>query len=688
MRFLCSVLALVGMIGAAFAQSVAPISNATSIANGSTTARTFSDRFAQQINVKDYGAICNWNGTTGHDDSGAFSAAIAEINTLASSGTNVVLYVPAGSCYVNAAITQFAEHVPGAVVGDGPLKSFITAGVNLTGSLFSWDEAWGLTNPYTGSYPTTTAWNGPLVQDISLNASTTSTHQQNALTFLDRNDYVLVQNVDIMYFTGYAISIGAQNLQPVSYMRESHFYNVRVISSGAPTIPCIWIGATGTGDSTNDDDFHELNIIQCNGPGLVINNANTVKSVSQLHFYGLRIEGSVGNQLTLGDPALTGQVSGITIYGLQIEAGKTGYDDVLMESPSLSNAPANIFADGAIAASNANNLVISSASNVSFRVLLGTSATNVIVASSTTVAGPIYLDGNGTEYQWSTSIDATSLPNIRIPGLRYGNPSTQTNVLANTHDGSPGRGNAPGLGANDLQSYRTAAAQTASGDYSTISGGKQNTASQVDTTISGGEFNTASGFRSTISGGYIGSAPGAYTSIIGGTGCLTIGNYSSCLGGQNATDRTDTSLIWSLGSFSVRGDQQRREALLSSALASTSPVQLTTNGLTPTLFNGVSIPVGTVYKTAVETSCRDTVTPANWATWNMQEGVLQRQSGSPSYAGGAISAITPSQSGGTAGSATLAISADGTNDVLGVTITWPNANVTHCNSYVKTIEVQ
>ncbi len=56
---------------------------------------------------------------------------------------------------------------------------------------------------------------------------------------------------------------------------------------------------------------------------------------------------------------------------------------------------------------------------------------------------------------------------------------------------------------------------TASGIYSTVSGGGGNTASGVYSTVSGGANNTASGTYSTVSGGYLNSAAGDYSFAAG-----------------------------------------------------------------------------------------------------------------------------------------------------------------------------
>jgi len=59
------------------------------LASGSTTSRTLSDRFGEVFHVDDYGAVGDWNGTTGTDDTAAIQAAI---NAAVSAGGGIVRF--------------------------------------------------------------------------------------------------------------------------------------------------------------------------------------------------------------------------------------------------------------------------------------------------------------------------------------------------------------------------------------------------------------------------------------------------------------------------------------------------------------------------------------------------------------------------------------------------------------------
>jgi hypothetical protein len=70
---------------------------------GSTTARSLANRFADVVNVLDFGAVGDWNGTTGTDNSIAWANFLAFLNTSGKIG-----FIPEGKYYIPTA--------PGTVV--------------------------------------------------------------------------------------------------------------------------------------------------------------------------------------------------------------------------------------------------------------------------------------------------------------------------------------------------------------------------------------------------------------------------------------------------------------------------------------------------------------------------------------------------------------------------------------------
>ena len=90
----------------------APVSSSTAIATGASSARTLANRFADHLNVKDFGAT--GNGTT--DDSTAIANAVAASKTASPTGGPVALYFPAGT-YIVTAVEMYTHCF---YYGDGP----------------------------------------------------------------------------------------------------------------------------------------------------------------------------------------------------------------------------------------------------------------------------------------------------------------------------------------------------------------------------------------------------------------------------------------------------------------------------------------------------------------------------------------------------------------------------------------
>ncbi|OGR41910.1 MAG: hypothetical protein A2X35_11415 [Elusimicrobia bacterium GWA2_61_42] len=96
-------------------------------------------------------------------------------------------------------------------------------------------------------------------------------------------------------------------------------------------------------------------------------------------------------------------------------------------------------------------------------------------------------------------------------------------------------GDARGMGAVDLQTFRTAITEVASGAYSVIGGGQLNTAGNDYATVSGGSANNVSGTYAAAGGGQNHVVSGSYAGAFSGYYSSIAGNYAFIGGGfQNA----------------------------------------------------------------------------------------------------------------------------------------------------------
>lgn len=91
------------------------VSSATVLATGSNTTRTLENRFADVVNVKNFGAVGDWNSTTGTDNFTAFQNAIAALSTRG--GT---VYIPSGRYLCNGTL-QLTDGIK--IVGDGSINN-------------------------------------------------------------------------------------------------------------------------------------------------------------------------------------------------------------------------------------------------------------------------------------------------------------------------------------------------------------------------------------------------------------------------------------------------------------------------------------------------------------------------------------------------------------------------------------
>jgi hypothetical protein len=84
--------------------------------------------------------------------------------------------------------------------------------------------------------------------------------------------------------------------------------------------------------------------------------------------------------------------------------------------------------------------------------------------------------------------------------------------------------------ASGVQASVLGLSNTASGNYSTVTGGQGNVASGLSSSVSGGARNAASGSVSSVSGGSGSSATGDTSSVSGGLQNTASGRWSSILG--------------------------------------------------------------------------------------------------------------------------------------------------------------
>jgi hypothetical protein len=236
-------------------------------------------------------------------------------------------------------------------------------------------------------------------------------------------------------------------------------------------------------------------------------------------------------------------------------------------------------------------------------------------------------------------------------------------LVAQYPDATIAGGNSRGNLSVDLQLLRTAATQVAAGQQSTISGGENNTITSVaqDATIIGGSGNSASGIGSTVLGG-AGNSASQYCSVAMGT---------------NAVADLYGLVAHSAGTISSgRRGQNNKQILKGVSAANTTPVRLTADGLAASAINVVNMPSTSQHQCSALTvllSATDSTNSANSYSWCQTLGLLKRS--------GAASTTTYTPlgtpvSGGVGTIAGIAVTeaADTTNGGYSLTFTPPTGN--------------
>lgn len=642
------------------------LSGGTVTATGSVTARTLANRFSQVFNVKDYGA----KGDCSTDDSTSI-AATENAAMAVSNGSIPTVYFPA-ACYVlgAGASLPLLTH-PIHLRGDGTHKTYLSVSTSYVGDIFSFSEIWQGGSYANGMLPTADNA-GISVTGISVFGNKTSTNVNNALAFYDRDNFIVVRDFEAFYLSGSCLFTGHNKNQNRSYVRESLFYNVRCNNTGTATTAAVDLAATTVAgdDATNELQFFGLNIFQSAGVGLAIRNPNNNATMGDMQFFGPRVEFSAGDNIDIGSSADAGQVAGIRMYGLEsLTPGQTNAGTYALNIDTAGVQAYDIMIFGGQIGpcwqgTSCNGVNIGNVRLARVQLEnISTVGTNVTYQS--TVGASVVLDGNGSEQNWTYSYAGGITPKVKTPIYKYGDPTTgsaggnPTAVATGYHDGSSTFGNAPGVGAADLQSIRNGANQVASGTGSCLVAGEFNISSGIGSCAAGGSNNTVSG------------------------------NYSFIGGSLNASDRARTgSQVQAAGNLSAVGDAQAANFVLSATCASCASKQLSANHGTPNTTNIANISNTQSYAMSWSCVARDTTAAGTDNATVMPVMLMTRDANAASTAVVLGTAATAARGTWTGGG--FAFSADTTNGGLKVAFTSPTGNTDtfHTVCYGRDAETQ
>lgn len=434
MRRIAALLACVALPGAALGQAIVAATPVDPVkSTGSTTPRYLAARFAERLNVKDYGAVMD--GVT--DDSGALAAAITAAAARFSAGAQAEVYVPAGTMLIGSgtAIPQMPKG--SGVGGDGQTSSVIQLATTFCSTLFSWDGA-----SLTSGHP------GASIRDLDIEGNRAAGCNPIAVETLDTTDRLFIDNVQINNIPGRAFYAGALGTGTLASLRESHISNLRLWFDGASGLPAFEVysdcsaSCSSVGDPSNEIDILNMDVYSCYS--CVVFRSNMAHSqMRNIRISKLRIEqGTIvgtSDLLQIGDSAKAGEEQDITISDSELLSPYTGFNALHLEGSStcgIGCSPQNINFSGKISHSvSAGNGVQIDAANglylksTSFNVPGSSTEISVgplTVGGNTVMAGPLVFDVP-TGLTWS--VDATSASLI---GRVNTNVTTTAGNAANT----------------------------------------------------------------------------------------------------------------------------------------------------------------------------------------------------------------------------------------------------------------
>ena len=153
-----------------------------------------------------------------------------------------------------------------------------------------------------------------------------------------------------------------------------------------------------------------------------------------------------------------------------------------------------------------------------------------------TSATPLVLKANNLNVARFTPYPPAAMGHGDAPSVALGSASNVASGIGATVGGGGATKLADSSGCPECKN-------TASGEFSTVGGGRKNTASGARSTVTGGGSNTASGSSSTIAGGDVNTTSGVSSTVGGGEFNTANSNFSTISGGNRNTASGSNSTV-------------------------------------------------------------------------------------------------------------------------------------------------
>lgn len=680
------------------------VSTLPTTASGTTTPRSLAARAADRFNIRDFGAVCDGNSANATANTTAIQNAV---NAATAATFGATVYVPSGRCVLNGSITAAVSgNNAFAITGEGQEISeldWTSSGnglvVTLTGNGY-WirQAASGVTGPTvavsglsliadgatrtvgsalsmtaTSDFVTARPAPSTIIKDVAIRSGNNGANWLNGITLTDMPQ-VAIDTAVITWATNQAANAGIQYLATGTISPTIYSLSNSNITGGATY--GLYVDGAVQGFYATNNSIYAFTPVYWTGNG----NQDNVQIVNNYVNYSVVGINNPPAQSVISNNLFNSfNSASVPGVGVLLKAGS-----VIVKSNvfyvTTNNTAIVCQTDAATVSSNqfnamSDNIIYGPANGI----LLSAVTKNQLVSNNTFSNTSGSASGGITDLGTNNRI----VLNMFSTGFAFGPANGPLSIQAPNNDVASGNPRDPG--AIDFQRSRTSATQVASGANTAILSGSNNTAVGVSSVIIGGQSNLTLGGQSVAMGN--GNVVGGGQAVGMGFANNVAGNFSVGFGAFG-TDRGDTAQLYSAGRFTLQGDAQKRDTLLRGILTSATAVQLTTDGAVPTANNSLRIPASYVFQTRVAVTLTDTTNRANFATWNIKQGVLSRGvSAVPAYQGDASAAVAPDQSAGTASTATLTISADTTNNLLVLSVAWASATSARVLANVTSLEV-
>ncbi len=346
----------------------------------------------------DLKTTCHASGNGNSDDSRPLKTCLALLEQAITSGHPTALHIPAGIFRISGAAGQMPVLSRGATIqGEGPHATTLKLDADFDGDLFAWDEAWIAGTENGPAIDLARDATGPTLTGLRITGLRAAAHVQNAIVFYDRNDHVLLRDIEIDDLHGDCLRIGAPRHMPEAYMRESTFINLKCFSTGLPGSATVTIGSLARpgSDATNELDIYKLAVFDALGQGVAIRNPATGSATRGVRFYGIRVEKTGAEGLSIGDPRDLGEVAGITAYDLTV-IGAGGAALRIASSP-VSAQPYSIrISGGSLGPGNTRGIEIDSGRLID--IVLDTVDAPIVLGAH--AGADISISSNGVQSTW------------------------------------------------------------------------------------------------------------------------------------------------------------------------------------------------------------------------------------------------------------------------------------------------